>query len=102
MVVEAVPWGVPWDHSETGIPLSSEARAAGSPSQAHLCACGCPWAALLGGGCSAGVVVAAAGGSRETVTPRCFVNCFSQLVCSGLGLSGTVWKCDSLFNVAAH
>ena len=60
------------------------ARRAGS-SPACLCACACPWAA--GSAVAAvPVVVAAAGGSRETVTPRCFVNCFSQLVCSGLGL----------------
>ena len=82
MVVEAGPGGVPWDHSETGTPLSSEARAGWEPLPGPSLCLSLPVGGGLGGGCRAG----GGGSSRETVTPRCFVNCFSQLVCSGLGL----------------
>jgi hypothetical protein len=79
-----------------GTPLSSEARVgSGAPPRSTPVP-----VQVLAGGCSAlavvvvvvvVVVVAMVGGgsgssSRETVTPQCFVNCFSQLVCSGLGL----------------
>lgn len=83
-VVEAAPGVIPGRQlSLTGSEPPTH------PGPAGLCACVCPWAAgTLGAAVvvAMAVAVAAAGGSRETVTPRCFVNCFSQLVCSGLGL----------------
>lgn len=65
---------------EVALPSWKPGLALSPPGPAGLRACVCPWAV------GTLVAVAAAGGSRETVTPRCFVNCFSQLVCSGLGL----------------
>lgn len=95
MVVEAVPWGVPWDHSETGIPLSSEARAGWEPLPGPSLRLWLPVGGRLGGGCSAGG--GGCGGRQQgAVTPRCFVNCFSQLVCwvrAGAAPYGSVTHC---------
>lgn len=71
MVVEAVPWGVPWDHSETGIPLSSEARGGLGAPPRPISALWLPVGRRARPVAAVPVVVAAAGGSRETVTPRC-------------------------------
>lgn len=54
MAAEAVPWGVPWDRSETGIPLSSEARAGWAPLPGPSLRLWLPVGGGLGGGCSAG------------------------------------------------
>lgn len=87
MAAEAATWGVSLGHSGDGdFPeLRSQDWLWSPPHQACLCASVCPWAVGMVVA-AVPVAVAAAGGSRETVTPRCFVNCFSQLVCSGLGL----------------
>lgn len=83
------------------IPLGSEARGGlrplPGPSLRLWLPVGSPGSAV-----AAVPVVVAAGGSRETVTPlfcKLFLTACLFRVEAG---AGTVWKCDSLFNVAAH